>query len=184
MRLFRAMAAGLPGREGATAAARRALVAFAAAGLSAAPAAAQQIGIAAGTVPESVILEDLDGERVGLESYIGEGPVLVQFWATWCEVCEALEPRLRAAAERWGDDVDFLVVAVGVNQSPRRVRRYVEQHQLHGRVLWDGRGRAARAFLAPTTGYLVILDADGRVAYTGVGEDQDFEPALARVAGD
>ena len=154
------------------------------AGGFAGPAVAQQVGLARGSVPEAVVLEDLGGEPVDLAAYIGRGPVLVQFWATWCEVCEALEPRLRAAAERWGDDVDFLVVAVGVNQSPRRVRRYVEQHQLHGRVLWDGRGRAARAFLAPTTGYLVILDADGRVAYTGVGEDQDFEPALARVAGD
>ena len=146
--------------------------------------AAQQVGIAAGAVPEATVLEDLEGSPVDLADYIGRGPVLVQFWATWCEVCEALEPRLRAASERWGEDVEFLLVAVGVNQNPRRIRRYMDDHPLHGRVLWDGRGRAARSFMAPTTGYLVVLDAAGRVVYTGVGEDQEFEPALARVAGD
>ncbi len=150
----------------------------------AAPADAQQVGIATGEVPEVVTLEDLDGEPVSLDEYIGRGPTLVQFWATWCEVCAALEPRLRAAARRWGDDVDFLLIAVGVNQTPRRIRRYLEGHPLHGRVLWDGRGRATRAFMAPTTGYLVVLDAGGRVVYTGVGEDQAFEPALERVAGE
>jgi thiol-disulfide isomerase/thioredoxin len=145
---------------------------------------AQQVGIATGSVPEAVVLEDLEGTAVDLGTYIGRRPVLVQFWATWCEVCAALEPRLRAAAERWAGEVDFVLVAVGVNQNPRRIRRYVADHPLHGRVLWDGRGSATRAFMAPTTGYLVILDASGRVVYTGVGEDQAFEGALAKVAGD
>lgn len=159
-----------------------AVASFAAMLLNGAPAGAQQIGIPVGEIPEAVSLEDLEGDPVSLRDYIGRGPVLVQFWATWCEVCEALEPRLNAAAERWGEDVQFLVIAVGVNQNPRRIRRYMERHPLHGRVLWDGRGRAARAFMAPTTGYLVILDGDGRVVYTGMGEDQPFEPALERVA--
>jgi thiol-disulfide isomerase/thioredoxin len=145
------------------------------------PAQAQHVGIALGEVPEAVLLEDLDGNPVSLGEYIGRGPALVQFWATWCEVCAALEPRLRVAAETWGEDVEFVLVAVGVNQNPRRIRRYMDRHPLHGRVLWDGRGRATRAFMAPTTGFLVLLDQEGRVVYTGVGEDQEFEPAIASV---
>jgi hypothetical protein len=48
-------------------------------------------------------------------------------------------------------------------------------------VLWDGAGNAVRAFDAPATSYVVILDRQGKVAYTGVGPDQDLEAALARV---
>ncbi len=50
-----------------------------------------------------------------------------------------------------------------------------------GRVVWDGRGRAARAFEAPGTGFIVILDEAGKVVYTGTGAEQDLEAALARV---
>lgn len=148
--------------------------------LVAAPAAAQQVGLPLGSVPDAVQVEDLDGEAVDLGTLIGEGPLLVEFWATWCPLCEALEPRIEAARERFGDRVDFVIMAVGVNQTPRRIRRHLEDHPAPGRVLFDGRGRATRAFAAPTTSYIVVLDAAGRVIYTGVGEDQDIEAAVER----
>ena len=39
-----------------------------------------------------------------------------------------------------------------------------------------------RAYAAPTTSYVVIVDRTGRVAYTGTGGDQEFLGALRRVA--
>jgi thiol-disulfide isomerase/thioredoxin len=148
------------------------------------PLAAQlenQVGIARGTIPPTVEMEDLNGEVVDLAGFVGHGPVLLQFWARWCDICEALAPTMEAAHGRFGDRVTFLVVAVGVNQSPRSIRRHLERHPVTGRLLWDGEGRATRAYQAPTTGYIVILDAEGLVAYTGVGEDQDIEAALERI---
>ena len=46
--------------------------------------------------------------------------------------------------------------------------------------LWDANGAAVRAFQAPSTSYIAVLDAKGKVVYTGVGEDQDIEAALRR----
>jgi len=124
------------------------------------------------------VLEDLDGNAVDLATYIGTKPVLLEFWATWCPVCKQLEPTMTAAHAQYGDAVAFLIVAVGVNQSVRSVRRHVERHTLPGRVLWDGEGRAVRAFQAPSTSYVVVLDAAGKVVYTGVGAEQEIEEAL------
>ena len=90
---------------------------------------------------------------------------------------------MRAAFQRHGSQVDFVVVAVGVNQSKASVKRHVDRHALPAaRVLWDTNGNAVRAFDAPATSYVVILDRQGKVAYTGIGPDQDLEAALARVA--
>lgn len=147
----------------------------------AAPAAAQ-VGLPIGARPDAVVLEDLDGTPVDLGRFVGTRPVLLEFWATWCPLCRALEPSLRAAHERFGDDVEFVVVAVGVNQNPRRIRRHLEDHPLPGLVLFDGRGRATREYHAPSTSYVVVLDASGRVVYTGLGSDQDLVAAVARVA--
>src|SRR5690606_2418794 len=116
-------------------------------------------------------------------SIVGTKPVLIEFWATWCPLCEALEPRIAAAKQEHGDALEVFIVAVGVNQTPRSIRRHVEKHTLPGRLLFDARGRAARAFRAPSTSYVVALDAAGRVVYTGVGEDQDIAAAARKAVG-
>jgi thiol-disulfide isomerase/thioredoxin len=139
-----------------------------------------QIGIALGAVPPAVEIEDLDGNPVNLDRYIGKGPVLFEFWATWCPLCQALLPELEAAHERYGDQVEFVVIAVAVNQTKRSVRRHFERHGMEFTALWDTKGRATRAFMAPTTSYVVVLDADGKVVYTGTGDGQDLEEAVGR----
>ncbi len=140
-----------------------------------------EIGIPIGATPPAVAIEDLEGQPVDLSEFIGHKPVLIEFWATWCPLCKALLPRIEAARERYGSQVEFLVISVAVNQTKRSIRRHLVQHPILARVLWDTNGRATRAFQAPTTSYVVVLDAQGRVAYTGVGKDQDIDAAIRRV---
>jgi thiol-disulfide isomerase/thioredoxin len=140
------------------------------------------VGIAIGTRPPAVTIEDLDGRPVDLGLIIGKKPVLLEFWATWCPLCAALFPRIEAAQRRFGNRVDFVVVAVAVNQSQVAIKRHLTRHPMPFRVLWDGHGRAVRAFQAPSTSYVVVLDSVGKVAYTGLGAEQDIEAALRRVA--
>lgn len=152
------------------------------AALAAGQAEAQETGLAVGTRAPAVAVPDLDGAPVDLGQYLGKQPLFLEWWATWCEQCDALLPRVRAARAELGERVRFLGINVAVNQSPERVRRYVESNDLPFRTLYDGEGVSTRAYAAPTTSYVVIVDRDGRVAYTGTGGDQDFLGALRRVA--
>ena len=129
-----------------------------------------------------VQVPDLDGKPVDLGQYLGKQPVFLEWWATWCEQCEALLPRVRAARAEVGDRVAFFGINVAVNQSPERVRRFLEKTEVPYRTLYDQEGVSTRAYAAPATSYVVIVDRDGRIAYTGTGGDQDFLPALRRVA--
>jgi thiol-disulfide isomerase/thioredoxin len=150
------------------------------------PAVAQdeQIGIALGATPPAVTIETLDGTPVDLARHIGKKPVLIEFWATWCPLCEALFPKLEAAAKRYEGQVDILVIAVAVNQSKRSIRRHLDRHPMpFAHVYWDTEGRATRAFQAPSTSYVVALDAAGKVVYTGLGEEQEIEDAIRRTVG-
>lgn len=149
--------------------------------LGTAPLRAQESGIAVGADAPVVMVRDLDGKAVDLGQYIGKKPVFLEFWATWCELCEQLLPRVRAAKAAYGDQVEFLGVNVTVNQSRDRVRRYLEKHQPPFRTLYDEEGTSTRAYEAPATSYVVIVDRAGKVAYTGSGGTQEFDPVLRRV---
>lgn len=141
------------------------------------------VGIPVGQTPPAVTIQDLDGNAVDLGRWIGKRPVIVEFWATWCPICAELLPRMEVAHKKYGDRVDFLVVAVAVNESPNTVRRHLTRHPMPFTFLWDVNGNATRAFQAPATSYVAVLDAGGRVVYTGVGADQDIEAALQKAVG-
>jgi cytochrome c biogenesis protein CcmG/thiol:disulfide interchange protein DsbE len=140
------------------------------------------IGIPVGNTPPAVTIENLDGKPVSLAQWIGKKPVIVEFWATWCPICAELLPRMETAQKKYGDRAAFLVIAVAVNQSKNSVRRHLERHPMPFTFLWDAKGAAVRAFQAPATSYVAVLDARGRVVYTGIGEDQDIEAALEKAA--
>jgi len=138
------------------------------------------VGIPVGQTPPAVTIEDLKGNPVALSQWIGKKPVVVEFWATWCPICEELLPRMEAAQKKYGDRAEFLVIAVAVNQTTRSVQRHLDRHPMPFTFLWDRNGAAVRAFQAPSTSYVAVLDAKGKVVYTGVGADQDIEAALRR----
>lgn len=161
-----------------------ALLALAALSLRAVGASAQGVGPAVGTQAPAAALEDLDGKAAQLLSYAPRGkPALIEFWASWCEQCEALQPQLDRIRARHGDELSMVAVAVAVSQSVRRVKRHVEEHDPGYPFLWDARGEAVRAYNALTTAVVVLLDAQGKVAYAGVGSDQKLEAEVAKLLG-
>jgi thiol-disulfide isomerase/thioredoxin len=153
--------------------------------LGLAPALAAQedeAGIALGRTPPAATVETLDGAPVELMHVVGGKPALIEFWATWCPRCRALERRLKDAQARYAGRIQVVAVAVAVNETLTSVRRHTAQHPAPYPYVWDADGAAVRAFQAPTTSYIVLLGRDGTVVYTGVGAEQDFEAALAQVA--
>ena len=141
---------------------------------------AQDLGIEVGSKAPAVTVQSLDGKQVDLGRYIGKTPMLIEFWATWCANCRELMPTLLEAEKKFGKKVKFVALAVAINQSPERVRRFIAAHPLPHDTFYDTDGKAAGAFDAPATSYVVVLDKSGRVVYTGLGGKQDLEAALKK----
>jgi thiol-disulfide isomerase/thioredoxin len=142
--------------------------------------AAQDLGIEVGAKAPAVVVHSLDGKQVDLGQYIGKTPMLIEFWATWCGNCRELMPALLAAEKKYGKQVKFVVLAVAINQSPERVRRFIAAHPVPHVTYYDTDGKAAGAFDAPATSYIVVLDKTGKVVYTGLGGKQDLDAAIRK----
>ena len=141
---------------------------------------AQDLGIAIGSTAPAVALETLDGKPANLSQYIGKGPVLIEFWASWCPNCKLLEPKLAAVSKKYAGKVKLVAVAVSVNQSVERAKRYQAQHKLPVEMLYDRKGDASEAYETPATSYVVVVNKAGKVVYTGAGGDQDLEAAIRK----
>ena len=148
------------------------------------PLLAQDEGIRIGAAAPAVTVTDLGGRQVDLGRFLGQKPLFLEFWATWCEVCRELMPRVEAAHKRYGDRVEFVGINIAVGQTRDEVRNWLQEHDVPFMVLYDEEGVSVRAYDAAQTSYIVIVDARGNVAFTGLGTSQRFEAALARVAPD
>jgi thiol-disulfide isomerase/thioredoxin len=145
-----------------------------------APLRAQESGIPVGNLAPGAKLETLDGKLEELAQYIGKKPVVMEFWATWCPNCKELEPALLAAQKKYAGTVQFVGVAVSVNESPELVRRYVEKHGLAGVQFYDRKGTAIDAYDVPATSFVVVINKAGKIVYTGLGGTQDLEAAIRK----
>ena len=147
-----------------------------------APAAAraQDIGLEIGSAAPPAKVFTLDGKEADLAQYIGKTAVVMEFWATWCPNCKELEPTLLAAAKKYGSQVKFIGIAVSVNETPERVKAFVEKHGLPGEQFFDAKGNASGAYDAPATSYVVVVNKAGKVVYTGLGGKQNLEAAIKK----
>jgi thiol-disulfide isomerase/thioredoxin len=146
------------------------------------PAAAQlEGGPVIGDPAPVVSITDLDGKLVDLGAVLGKRPVLLEFWATWCGPCNELMPRVDSAHARYGDRVTFVGINVSLGETPEGVRAWVARHKPPFQVLYDSAGTGARAYDIQATSTIIIIGADGRVAYAGVGAAQELSGVLGRV---
>ena len=150
------------------------------------PAAAQiqmwDVGLKVGVEAPTAAVERLDGGAVNIADYYGPQPVVLEFWATWCPLCRKLEPSLQAAREKYAGKVTFVSVGVPANQTPEKQKAYVDKQKLTGVFTFDRSSAAMKAFAVPHTSYIVVIGADRRVAYTGVGAEQDIDAVLAKLS--
>jgi thiol-disulfide isomerase/thioredoxin len=144
-------------------------------------AAAQDTGLPVGSDAPAAVVQTLDGKDVDLATYVGKGPVIIEFWAAWCPNCRELEPKMVALAKQYAGKVTFLVVAVSVNESVAHVKSYAQKHAFPMPVFYDTHGVASGAYDAPATSYVVAIDKAGKVRYTGVGADQDLGAVIKTV---
>ena len=95
-------------------------------------------------------------------------PVLINFWATWCEPCREEMPGLQRLAERWRDK-DLAVITVAVADNRKQAEDFLWEIGVTLPVIHDpaqGLNRPWGARVIPTT---IILDRRHRIRLRGQG---------------
>jgi thiol-disulfide isomerase/thioredoxin len=121
----------------------------------------------------------LDGTEFSSVSLEGQ-PVILNFWATWCQPCLKEIPELKEFAAE--SNVKLIGIALD-KDGARSVKPFVEKHQINYPILL-GNEELFQKFNGFGIPHTVILDADYKVVkvYRGTITKLDLENDLATLA--
>ncbi len=130
-------------------------------------------GALAGKAPD-FRLSNLEGKDVVLSELLKRGPVVVDFWATWCKPCLKAFPGLQKTYEEY-EDRGLTVVAVSVDgpKTMAGVGPLIRSKKYAFEVVLDTDGRVARKYNAMLLPRTVLIDQSGDIIFGTVG----FRPA-------
>jgi len=136
-----------------------------------------------GTPAPPLRLQGLDGSEVDLAALRGR-PVVVNFWASWCEPCVREFPLLRQAAATHRQ-ADLAVVGVLTNDRPAAAREFVRRLDATWPVAVDATATTAAAWGAIGLPHTYFIRPDGTLASHQLGEltKASLDRQLAEVLG-
>ncbi|NOZ75415.1 MAG: TlpA family protein disulfide reductase [FCB group bacterium] len=128
----------------------------------------------------------LNGKTVTIQELIKEGPILIDFWATWCVPCRKEMRYLNTFHQKYAQG-GFKVLAVNQDtpKSLAKVRSFIRSNRYEFLVGLDPNKQISQklnAVVLPTT---LIVDRDGFIRWQHqgyiAGDEQEIERQIQMV---
>lgn len=125
---------------------------------------------ATSTLAPDFTLPNVEGKAVTLSKLLKDGPVIVDFWATWCKPCIKAFPDLQQVFDKY-KDCGLRVVAVSIDgpKSASRVGALIASKGHTFDVVLDTSQDVARKFHVSSVPRTVLINTKGEVVYAVTG---------------
>ncbi len=137
--------------------------------------------VAASPAPEArdVAVRTIEGEPTSLAKLRG-GPLLVNFWATWCEPCRMELPALsKLDSEYKARGLTVIGVSVDATKAASDVKAFAVRRGVTFQLWHDPQETLSRAFGVQTLPASFLLDAAGKVVWSATGAIASDDAGLA-----
>jgi thiol-disulfide isomerase/thioredoxin len=104
----------------------------------------------------------LDGQKYNNDAVKGK-PVLLQFWATWCQYCKHDQDAVDTIAKEFAGK-GLLVLAVDAGESKKTVKDYLAKSPRSVPIVLMENTNLAAMFAAKSYPLYVLIDAQGKIA--------------------
>lgn len=138
-------------------------------GLPSESAGTNDIGVHEGNAAPAFTLANLAGKTVRLRDHVGQ-PVIVNFWATWCDPCRRELPLLKDAAHRLSA---LAVLALDQGESPSTIQPFLSQvlgSNVAITTLLDSDHNVGDSYAVAGLPVSVFIDPGGIVRAVHIGE--------------
>ena len=125
---------------------------------------------AAESMAPKFALPNIEGKEIALAEQLKEGPVIVDFWATWCKPCIKAFPDLQEVFDNY-KDCGLTVFAISIDgpRSTSRVGALIKSKGNTFEVLLDPAQKVAKKFHVTSVPRTVLIDTDGKIVWAVTG---------------
>ncbi len=127
---------------------------------------------------------DASGKQVNLSDYAGK-PIVLNFWASWCGPCKAEMPDFQKAYEKYGSEVQFLMVNLSSSnqETQDKAEDFLESQGYSFPVLFDLDGDAALAYGVESIPTTYFFDKSGKIvdSYNRMIDEATLEKCIAKI---
>jgi peroxiredoxin len=106
-------------------------------------------------------LEDLNGNKIKLINYKGQGVLLV-FSTTWCSYCRKEIPQLKELYAKYKEK-GLEIINIDIQESKDRVSAFTLKHKLPYIVLLDTDGKVASMYGVRGVPTKVLISKEGKI---------------------
>jgi peroxiredoxin len=138
-------------------------------------------GFAAKKAPDFT-LPDTDGGKFKLSEALKKGPVLIDFWATWCKPCIQELPYISELDKRHGEKgLQVVTITIDSPKSQSKVKPFVKGSGYNFRVLLDGDMEVRKLFGGKDIPLTILISQSGTIEFMHIGYSPGNEKELFKV---
>jgi len=130
-------------------------------------------------------LEDIAGQKVQLSQLLKHGPVLVNFWATWCINCKKEMPKLSELQTKYPG---ITVLCITIDKPGKKAEAIKEvKNRYSFRTLFDPDKKVYTALNATNPPSTFILNTKGEIVWSHEGykpgDEAQIEAQIRKALG-
>ena len=117
-----------------------------------------------------LVLPDLDGKIFSLEEELGKGPIVFDFWATWCKPCIKGLPKLQEIGDQYREKgVRVITINIDGPRNLSKIRPFLQRYGLKLPVLLDETNEVMKQFQLIAVPSTLIISAAGELVFKHQG---------------
>ena len=130
-------------------------------------------------------LKMLNGKSTNVYSFLEDGPILINFWATWCAPCIKEMKYLDKYNKKYAES-GFQIVSINTDtpRSLSKVKSFVKSRGYSFEILMDPKSEFIRKAGGKVLPFLLLVNTDGTIFKRHMGYSPGDEITLEKEIGE